>query len=154
MSQLLEYRQKLIERLKQAAEEFSVACQEASDVFAPVPQSDWNTHQIAAHVENVQSQVYAARTRQTVEEDNPLFQNFDADTWMAEYYDKSKSLNQMLVGFNEQVVAFAGWLHELPREAWTRESHHVTLGSGFTTQTWVERGLAHIEEHLATVRKA
>jgi hypothetical protein len=154
MSQLLEYREKLIERLKQSAEEFSIACQEAPDAFAPLPQSDWNIHQIVTHVTNVQAQVYGARARQTVEVNNPLFQNFDADAWMAEHYDKSKSLNQMLVGFKEQVAAFTGWLHELPREAWTRESHHVTLGSGFTTQTWVERGLAHIEEHLTTVRKA
>jgi hypothetical protein len=27
------------------------------------------------------------------------------------------------------------------------------LGSGFTLQTWVERGLAHIEEHAEMVRK-
>jgi hypothetical protein len=27
------------------------------------------------------------------------------------------------------------------------------MGGGFTTQIWSERALAHIEEHLAAVRK-
>ena len=44
-------------------------------------------------------------------------------------------------------------LRALPAEAWSRESRHATMGSGFTLQTWVERGLAHIEEHVETVRK-
>jgi hypothetical protein len=154
MSELLEYRQKLIERLQQAANEFSIACQEIPDAYAPVPQSDWNVHQIAAHVVNVQSDVYAARARQSVEADDPIFQNFDADFWMAEHYDRGESLNKMLMEFNKQVSEFVSWLQELPLEAWSRESRHETLGSGFTTQTWVERGLAHIEEHLAAVHKA
>jgi hypothetical protein len=154
MSELMEYRQKLIERLKQMADEFSTACQEIEDAYTSVPESDWNVHQIATHVVNVQLQVYGARARRSVEEDDPIFQNFDADAWMSEHYDRSKSINQMLEGFNEQMSAFVSWLQELPLEAWTRESRHETLGSGFTTQTWVERGLAHIEEHLATVKKA
>jgi len=32
-------------------------------------------------------------------------------------------------------------------------SRHTTLGSGLTLQSWVEKDLAHIEEHLETVRK-
>ena len=154
MSELSEYREKLIERLKQAAEEFSIACQKIENVFAPLPGSDWSVHQIAVHVRDVQSQVYGARARRTVAEEHPLFQNFNADAWMAEHYDRSKSLIQTLKAFLEDISAFVSWLQALSPEAWSRESRHETLGSGFTSQIWVERGLAHIEEHLATVKKA
>jgi hypothetical protein len=43
-------------------------------------------------------------------------------------------------------------LGRLPAEAWSRESRHATFGGGFTLQTWVERDLAHIEEHLKVVQ--
>ena len=51
---------------------------------------------------------------------------------------------------NELCVILTG----LPRGAWSRESRHAELGGGLTLQLWVERGLAHIEEHLKTVKQA
>jgi hypothetical protein len=44
-------------------------------------------------------------------------------------------------------------LSGLPLEAWSRESTHEALGGGLTLQLWVERSLAHIEEHLQTVNQ-
>jgi hypothetical protein len=52
------------------------------------------------------------------------------------------------------VESFAAMLRALPAEAWSRESRHAIMGNGFTLQTWVERDLAHIEEHIATVNSA
>lgn len=152
MSELREYRQQMIERYQQVSDEFSAACRQITAVYQPVPGSDWNLHQIAIHVVVVQSQVYGARARRTVQEQEPLFQSFDADTWMAEHYDPHTPIGQMLTEFDSEISAFVSWMQELPTEAWSRESSHETLGSGFTTQTWVERGLAHIEEHLAAAR--
>jgi hypothetical protein len=43
------------------------------------------------------------------------------------------------------------WLRGLPLDSWSRVSRHTTLGSNLTLQTWVEKDLAHIEEHLETV---
>jgi hypothetical protein len=40
-----------------------------------------------------------------------------------------------------------------PREVWSRESRHPELGGGLTLQFWVERSLAHIEEHLTAVKR-
>jgi len=45
-------------------------------------------------------------------------------------------------------------LRDLPGEAWTRESRHLIQGGGLTLQTWVERDLGHIKEHLESVKKA
>jgi hypothetical protein len=44
-------------------------------------------------------------------------------------------------------------LRDLPQEAWSRQSRHETMGGGLALQLWVERSLAHIEEHLQAVKK-
>jgi hypothetical protein len=152
MKELTEYRTKLLERLTNAAAEFRDACLAVSDPFAPI-EGGWNVHQIAAHTRDVQRLVYGLRARRTVEEENPEFENFDGDAYMAEHYDAAEPLREMLDGFVAEVEALAEFLRKLPAEAWARESRHATLGGGFTLQRWVERGLTHIEEHLKTVRQ-
>jgi hypothetical protein len=72
---------------------------------------------------------------------------------MTEHYDANEPLNAILDGFVASVQSLVMFLDKLPVDAWSRESRHTTLGSGFTLQTWVERDLAHIEEHLGTVKK-
>jgi len=97
--------------------------------------------------------VYGFRAQQTVKEDNPEFKSFDGDTYMAKNYDADESLYKMLDDFVIGVRELSEFLSALPIEAWSRVSRHVTLGSGLTLQSWVERDLAHIEEHLETVKK-
>jgi hypothetical protein len=94
------------------------------------------------------------RVRRTAEEENPEFQNFDADEWIAANYNADEPLASILDELSASVKETVSMLRQLPLEAWSRESRHVTYGGGFTLQTWVERGLAHIQEHLETVKKA
>ena len=72
---------------------------------------------------------------------------------MAEHYNANESLREILNGFVENVESLTEMLRSLPDEAWARRSRHATLGSGFTLQAWVERSLAHIEEHMQSVSK-
>ncbi|NTU57138.1 MAG: hypothetical protein HGA79_12895 [Anaerolineales bacterium] len=152
MKELDEYRANLIERLVSAAGEFRDACLAVQDPCAHL-EDGWNVHQIAVHTRDVNLLVYGLRARRTAEEDDPEFQNFDGDAYMMEHYDADEPLPQLLDGFAANVETLAAILKGLPAEAWSRESRHSTLGSGFTLQTWVERNLAHIEEHLQTVKK-
>jgi hypothetical protein len=85
-------------------------------------------------------------------EDNPEFPNFDGDAYLAENYNASESLTEVVGDFVISIEALAKFLQALPAEAWSRLSRHTTLGSGLTLQTWVEKNLAHIEEHLETVK--
>ncbi len=153
MKELFEYRVKLIERLSGAAHEFQGACMAAKDPFEKVD-GDWTVHQIAWHTRDVDKLIYGARIRQTINEDNPQFKSFDADAWMVEHYNKDESLNRVLEELIVNIEELCQTLRELPREAWSRESSHETIGSGLTSQLWVERDLLHIEEHLLTVKKA
>lgn len=154
MNQLLEYRSKLIGRLGTAADEFRAACLQVGNPFKAVDEGGWNTHQLAAHTRDVDKVVYGMRIRRTIQEDNPEFQNFDADEWIAANYTADEPLASILDELSASVRQITSMLQELPPEAWSHESSHVTYGGGFTLQTWVERALAHIQEHLETVQNS
>ena len=153
MKELAEYRANLMDRLTSAADEFHAACLAVKDPYAPLEADGWNVHQVAVHTRDVDKLVYGLRARRTALEDNPEFQNFDGEAYMAEHYDPNEPLGELLNGFVDSVRSLAEYLRSLPRKAWSRQSRHATLGSGFTLQTWVERDLAHIQEHLETVQK-
>jgi hypothetical protein len=152
MKELLEYRVKLLEKLEEAAREFRTVCLAVKDPYASLD-GGWNAHQTAVHVRDTEKLVYGLRARRTATEDNPEFPNFDGDIYMAENYNASESLADVLNGFVGDTEAWVTFLQALPAEGWSRLSHHATLGGGLTLQTWVEKGLAHIEEHLETVKK-
>jgi hypothetical protein len=153
MEELIEYRKQLIDKLSAAARDFRSACLAVKNPFAPIA-GGWNAHQVAVHTRDVENLVYGMRVRRTLEEDHPLFPTFDGDAYMAEHYDKSEPLPKMLEGFDSGVQAVVGVLRKMPDSSWGRESRHATQGDGLTLQHWVERGLAHIEEHLATLKTA
>ena len=154
MKELSEYRIKLIDKLAGEARAFREHCLTANDPFAPVELGGWNVHQIAVHVRDVDQLAYGLRARRTLTEDYPEFQSFDGDAHAREHYSADEPLEKLLAGFIQSVEDLADMLRDLPAEAWSRGSRHEKLGGGLTLQTWVERGLAHIEEHLETVKKA
>ena len=151
MKELNEYRTRLIENLVKSAREFRTQCLKIKDPFASLEADGWNTHQVAAHTRDVDAMVYGMRAKRTAEEDNPEFQSFDADKHSSENYDGHEPLSKILDGLVTSVEALAATLKELPDGLWARESRHATLGGGFTVQAWVERDLAHIQEHTQTV---
>ncbi len=71
---------------------------------------------------------------------------------MDEHYRADEPLASILDELAGSAQAAIARLRGLPSAAWTRPSRHAAYGDGFTTQAWVERSLAHIEEHLKTVR--
>ena len=154
MKELNEYRTQLINKLVSVAKDFRSACLAVKDPYAPLEAGSWNVHQVAAHTRNVDQLVYGLRAQRPAQEDNPEFQNFDGDAYTREHYSANESLQEMLDGFVQNVETLAVTLCALPPESWSRVSRHAKLGNGFTLQTWVERDLAHIEEHLETVKKA
>ena len=153
MKELEEYRTKLMQRLEDAAQAFREACLQVSDPYAPLNVEGWNVHQIAVHTRDVDELVYGLRARRTAVEENPEFPNFDGEAYMSANYNSSEPLEELLDGFVANVHALVELLRALPLETWSRVSCHATLGGNLTLQTWVEKDLAHIEEHLTTVKK-
>lgn len=154
MRELDEYHEKLINRLEEAANEFRAACLAVKRPNQPIEADGWSVHQVAVHTRDVDQLVYGARARRTLSEDNPAFPNFDGDSYMRQHYDPKEPLGSILDSLVESARALARLLREMPPGGWSRLSSHETQGSGLTLQAWVERGLDHTEEHLATVKKA
>lgn len=153
MKELNEYRAKLMDRLGEAVKEFQTACLAVKDPYAPIEKDGWNVHQVAVHARDVDKMVYGLRARRTLAENNPEFPNFDGEQYMQEHYDPKEPLRDLLDGLRKNMESLVGMLRSMPDEGWSRLSSHATQGSGLTLQTWVERGLEHLEEHLATVKK-
>ena len=153
MEELTEYRKQLADKLSTAAKEFRTACLAVKDPFAPI-EGGWNVHQLAVHTRDVNQMIYGVRARRTLDEENPLFPNFDGDKYMAEHYDAKEPLGKLLDGFVVSIETLVKMLRGSSADAWTCASRHETQGGGLTLQHWVERSLAHVEEHLATVKKA
>jgi len=151
--ELHDSRQQLIDEIAASAEAFCAACRAVVKPFEPVEAGGWNTHQLAVHVRDVDAQVYGMRIRRSVAEENPLFPNFDQEAWIAEHYDPDEPLDSILEELSTSVTDLTGLLRSLPGPAWSRPSRHEINGD-FVLQTWVERSLAHLKEHLETVEKA
>lgn len=152
MKELREYRVNLITRLEKAARAFRDACLAVNDPYLPLDENGWNVHQLAVHTRDVDRLVYGLRVRRTALEDNPEFPSFDGDAYMAENYEASEPLSDILDGLVRSVESLVELLRALPDEAWSRVSRHTMLGGGLTLQSWVEKSLAHMEEHLETVK--
>jgi hypothetical protein len=153
MKELEEYRMGLMKRLEDAASAFRTQCLAIKDPYAPLDKDGWTVHQVAAHTRDVDKLVYGLRARRTAVEDNPEFASFDGEAYMAEHYDAKEPLSELLKDLAGSVQALVELLRALPMEGWSRVSRHTTLGAGLTLQSWVEKDLAHIEEHLETVKK-
>jgi hypothetical protein len=153
MKELTEYRIKMIKRLREAAWEFRLACEAIHDPHEKMG-GEWTWHQVASHTRDVDKLIYGMRIHRTLNEDNPEFKSFDADEWMSKNYNREESLAGILNEFTANVEEICETLSEQPKEVWSRESRHETIGDGLTLQLWVERSLAHIEEHLLTLKKA
>jgi hypothetical protein len=151
MKELFEYRAKMITRLGEAAREFRAACETIKNPSTKV-EGEWTMHQIASHTRDVEKLVYGARIHQTLNENNPEFKSFNADSWMLAHYKNEEPLAEILDEFSSNVEALCKTLRDLPQEAWSRVSRHETIGGELTLQLWVERSLAHIEEHCQTLK--
>ncbi len=153
MKELLEYRKRLLQQLVATAHEFRAACLRVANPFQAVEAEGWNVHQIAAHARDVDRWAYGLRARRTLEEAMPLFQNFDGEAHAREHYSAEEPLSAVVDELVRSTEALAALLRDQPAEVWSRLSRHEKLGNSLTLQFWVERALAHLEEHLATVRK-
>jgi len=147
MEELLEYRQRMIKKIAMASEKIEAAISRIKDPMVPLENDGWNLHQVVVHMRDVNQQVYLPRLHRIIEEDNPMFENFDGEAWMAEHYLPQEPIRKLVAEFSEQCLSTADWLKSLPLEAWNRPGQHPSFGK-HSLQWWVERTLAHIDEHL------
>jgi hypothetical protein len=147
MEELLEYRQRMVNKFAESGKLLETALLLINDPTQPLEPGGWNPHQVVAHMRDVNRQVYIPRLHRIVEEENPLFEDFDGETWMTLHYQPREAMQELITEFGEQCLTNATWLRSLPIETWNRSGKHPTIGV-HSLQWWVERLLAHISDHL------
>ncbi len=152
MEELLDYRQRMLDKLAVAPAELRATIAAIPDPYAPLEEGGWNLHQLVVHMRDVNAQVYPPRLYRILDEENPTFENFDGEAWMAAHYAQNEPLEAILMQFACQCAEVTDRLRQLPAEAWSRPGTHPAYGT-HSLQWWAERMLAHIEEHLEQVRR-
>lgn len=147
MEELLEYRQRMLNKLGESGRFLESALLKINDPTQPLETGGWNAHQVVTHMRDVNLQVYVPRLHRIVEEENPLFEDFDGEAWMNLHYQPREPMQGLITEFGEQCQSTATWLRNLPNETWNRTGKHPTIGV-HSLQWWVERLLAHISNHL------
>jgi hypothetical protein len=111
------------------------------------PDGGWSAHQRAVHVRDVETQAYVPRVHRMLAEEDPRLVDFDAEAFMGEHYSSVEPAAQIV---QDVVQARQGVRRVLAFDdarAWSRTGRHPALGV-CTLQAWVERAVAHLEEHL------
>lgn len=111
------------------------------------PDGGWSAQQVLAHVRDVEVQAYVPRVHRLLAEPDPLLADFDAEAFLAEHYDPGEAPGQMLDDIDRARRALRDALRPDDGRAWSRTGRHPALGIR-SVQTWVERAVAHCEEHL------
>ncbi len=110
----------------------------------------WSPTEYACHVRDV-FRVFAGRTMLMLEQEDPLFENWDQDeTAVADHYDAQDPADvaPQLVEAGERVAhVFDG----VPDDAWSRTARRDD-GATFTVATFAQYFLHDIEHHLHDVR--
>lgn len=137
---------------RNAARELKECAVAISAERRPTRSGEWSFHQVVSHVRDVNAEVYLPRLKRILVEQDPLFEDFDSDLWMATHYDAEEWLEDLLADVDAQCKEAADWLEELDYDEWSRPGTHPTLGR-HSFGWWAERMLTHIEEHLAQLRE-
>jgi meso-butanediol dehydrogenase / (S,S)-butanediol dehydrogenase / diacetyl reductase len=140
-------------RLRACMLDLQFILKDITDPFAPRSSEpgSWNAHQVLVHLRDVHQQVYLPRLKNITLQNDPLFQDFDGESWMQAHYDPHELMSTLLAGFEQEVEQAAAWLESLPAEAWDRPGTHPTLGT-HPLRWWAERMANHLAEHLAQLR--
>lgn len=110
----------------------------------------WSTLEYGAHVRDVM-RLFGERLRLMVEEDDPLFADWDQDaTALAERYDLQDPAT-VAVALLEAAEETAARFDAVPPEAWDRPGRRSN-GSVFTVRTLGQYFLHDVVHHLHDVR--
>lgn len=143
------YRRRLLDRYREQADEMAAWASRLSlpQSVPSDPAEDWTQHQLLAHVRDAEVQAYLPRLGRILQEQAPVFEDFDAEAWMKDHYDPHEPAEEIATAFASARTQGWDWLSGLAGDGWNRIGCHPLVGDK-TLQWWVERAVAHAQEHL------
>jgi hypothetical protein len=143
-----DYRQRLLDRYLQQPEAYAEHLAGLDDraALTPIKPGEWSAHQLLFHTSSVDERAYGPRLRRILLEDRPALEDYDGDAWMAEHYDPAEPMGVILERWRSARQGYAAEVQAAPPEAWSRTGLQSYWGER-TLQWWVERAVAHAEDH-------
>jgi hypothetical protein len=143
-----DYRRRLLARYRQQPSDFARHLAGLDDESArrPIKPGEWSAHQLLFHSVVVDEQAYGPRLRRILREDRPGLDDFDSDRWMADHYDPSESIRRLLERWHQVRETYAAEAEAAATAAWSRTGFQPYWGER-TLQWWVERAVAHADDH-------
>ena len=143
-----DYRRRLLERhrFQPTAYRERLRRLDGASLRVPIKPGEWSAHQVIFHVSAVDEQAYGPRLLRILREDRPRLEDFDEAAWMADHYDPGEALQAILDRWQAARQTWADVLETAPPEAWNRAGVHPFYGER-TLQWWLERAVAHGEDH-------
>ncbi len=141
-----------IGRLEASGKELVKALDKVSqeDLMRPPKPGEWSLHQNAAHLRDVEEQVFLYRLKRILSEDLPAVQNFDQEAWMREHYTPAEPIQDLARDFvtaRRQVVKL---LRATKDKDWARCALHPIYGK-ISVEWLALHNYAHTYDHLAQV---
>jgi hypothetical protein len=153
MNPLLDYRERLLERLETVPSDIANA-------IAAIPEERWHTpatdgqrspHAILALLRDMERYAYLERLQRLLIEETPAFTPFYFPDWDDEHYHPDEPMTEILADYSGLREAEMQILRSLSPLQWSREGRHSTLGLR-TVQWWAERMLEYSEDKLKELR--
>jgi hypothetical protein len=154
MTELAEYRSRLIARYAGQAQELSglIAGLSSESITRELEPGGWSTHQVVTHIRDVEAQAFVPRVSRILEEDSPKLQSFDPEVWMDQHYDSQEALSSILNEIQALRSTASKLIQPLAGEDWNRTGVHPSFGTR-TLQWWIEYAVSHFDEHLEQLAK-
>jgi hypothetical protein len=147
--------QRLIERLESSAEDFvlylnQLPAEELQRVPAP---NEWTLHRVAAHVRDVEQQVFFYRLKRMLTEDNPAVENFDQEAWTREHYSASEPVKKIAAEMRAARKKQIALLRKAKDKDWARTAQHSTWKK-ISVEWMMAHAITHAMEHAAQLGNA
>jgi hypothetical protein len=114
----------------------------------PAP-GEWPPTDVIRHLIAVEEEVWHARFRQLIAEDEPQWAWVEPDRWMG---SPDASLDELLAGYADRRATTIALLGDLARDGWTRTGVHATYGRLDATGL-MQKALDHDDEHIASLEQ-
>jgi len=145
---LEDYRRRLLERYRRQVTRFAEhpALRDAQRSRVAIKPGEWSAHQVLFHTCLVDEKSYGPRLGRVLREDRPMLEDFDADRWMDEHYDPAEAVAAILDRWRRVRDEVAAEAEAAPPEDWSRTGRQPFWGER-TAQWWIERAVAHADDH-------
>jgi hypothetical protein len=155
MTELAEYRSRLIGRYASQSKELSGLVAGVSDerIRRELEPGGWSTHQVLTHIRDVEARAFVPRISMILEEDSPKLQSFDPEVWMDQHYDSQEDVGAILGEIQNLRSRGSELIQPLSTDDWSRTGEHPSFGVR-TLQWWIEYSVSHFNEHLEQLARA